>query len=267
MFRRLIVFGSIIFTLGLSSLTSGQSPVLDRILKDGELRVAVSGTQPPFNVVDKEGNVIGLEVDLVRMLAEAMNVDLTLMTVPFPDLLPTLKARKVDLVLSGLSITPARAREVAFVGPYMLSGKTVLTDSRTLTSMKTPRDLDKPELTLVVLEASTSQTYAQRVAPKAKLVTTKDYETAVNMVLNDEADALIADMPICILTVLRNPDKDLATTSTPFNIEPIGIALSASDLRFHNLIDTYIDAFEKTGVLDELRAKWLEDGTWVRAIP
>lgn len=133
-----------------------QSPVLDRILETRELRVATSGNQPPFNAISRDQRLIWLEVDLARMLADAMNVNLTLMSMPFPDLLPALKDGKVDMVLSGLAITPARTREVAFVGPYVLSGKSVLTDGRRLTSMKGPRDLDLPELTLVALANSTS---------------------------------------------------------------------------------------------------------------
>ncbi|MGH9319551.1 MAG: transporter substrate-binding domain-containing protein [Vicinamibacteria bacterium] len=54
------------------AMVRAESPVLDRVLKNRELRVATSGTQPPFNAVSKDGQLIGLEVDLARLLAEAM---------------------------------------------------------------------------------------------------------------------------------------------------------------------------------------------------
>lgn len=244
-----------------------ESPVLDRVLKNRELRVATSGTQPPFNAVTKDGRLIGLEVDLARLLAEAMGVDLSLTSMPFPDLLPALQEGKVDMVLSGISITPERSRDFAFVGPYLLSGKSILTNSRTLTGMKTPRDLDRPELTLVALENSTSQSYLARVAPRAKLVTTRDYDTAVEMVISGAATALVADMPVCILAVLRHPNEDLGTLSNPFTVEPVGIALSPSDARFQNLVANYLEAIERTGTLEELRKRWLEKSDWMSALP
>jgi len=262
-----------VLTLSLSALffglglASAESPVLDRVLARGELRVATSGHQPPFNAVSKDGQLMGLEVDLVRMLAETMNVNLALTSMPFSDLLPALKDGKIDMVLSGISITPDRIRDFAFIGPYVLSGKSVLTDSDTLLNMSSPRDLDKESLTLVALEGSTSAEYAERVAPKAKLVKTKDYAEAVQMVIAKKADAMIADMPACILTVLQNPRADLATPSEPFNIEPIGIAVAANDSRFVNLVTMYINAFEDTGVLEDLRTKWLQGGDWVLALP
>jgi polar amino acid transport system substrate-binding protein len=83
------------------------------------------------------------------------------------------------------------------------------------------------------------------------------------MILEDTADAMIADMPICVLTVLRNPNKDLATPSAPLSVEPIGVVLSIEDQRFQNLVDTYIHTLEMTGILEELRKKWLEDSSWV----
>ncbi len=248
-------------------LASAQSPVLDRILQHGEIRVATSGDQPPFNAISKDGQLMGLEIDLIRALAEAMNVDLNLTSMPFPNLLPALRDGKVDMVLSGLSITPERAREFAFVGPYVLSGKSILTDSETLVNMKSPRDLDRSGLILVALAGSTSAEWVERVAPSATLVTTQNYDEAVKMILAKQANAMIADMPVCVLTVLKNPHADLATPAEPFSIEPIGIAIPANDPRFQNLIETYVEAFESTGVLEELRKEWLEGGDWVLALP
>jgi polar amino acid transport system substrate-binding protein len=251
---------------GFASGSAG-AQVLDRVVKNRELRVATSGSQPPFNAVSRDGQLIGLEVDLARMLADAMNVNLSLTSMPFPELLPALEAGRVDIVLSGLSITPDRAQRFAWVGPYVLSGTSVLTDGATLVGMKSPRDLDKAELTLVALQDSTSQDYVKRVAPRARLVPTSSYDDAIRMILEDKADAMIADMPVCIITVMKNPTKDLATPSAPFNVEPIGIALPAGDARLFNLIQTYVDAFEKTGRLEELRKKWLERSDWLALLP
>jgi polar amino acid transport system substrate-binding protein len=251
----------------LAASSAAQSPVLDRVIKNRELRVATSGTQPPFNALSHDGRLIGLEVDLARLLAEAMGVDLSLTSMPFPDLLPALAGGRVDMVLSGIGITPERSREFAFVGPYVLSGKSILTDSRTLTMMNTPRDLDRPELTLVALENSTSQTYLKRVAPRAKIVTTKDYDSAIQMVKEKTAHALVADMPVCVLAVLKNPNADLATRSTPLSIEPVGIVIPAEDARFQNLVENYLDAIELTGRLEELRKRWLEGNEWLRELP
>ena len=103
--------------------------------------------------------------------------------------------------------------------------------------------------------------------PKATLVPVSDYTTAVDKVLADEIDALVADMPICVITVMRHPGKGLATLTQPLTIEPIGVAVPAGEAQLHSLIDNYLDAFEATGLLEALRRKWLEDDSWLAALP
>ena len=103
--------------------------------------------------------------------------------------------------------------------------------------------------------------------PKAKLKTVDTYEQAVKMVIGGDASAMVADLPACILAILRNPNAGLITLEEPLSVEPMGIAVSAKDQRFYNLIDNYIDAMEATGILSALRQKWFEDDSWLEELP
>ncbi|HIG72173.1 MAG TPA: transporter substrate-binding domain-containing protein, partial [Myxococcales bacterium] len=102
------------FALGCQSLHLGHrahpdnAESLHRILESGELRVGMSGTQPPLNMKNGKGELIGLDVDLARALAEAMDLTLVLVEMPFADLLSSLEASRIDLIISSLTITPAR---------------------------------------------------------------------------------------------------------------------------------------------------------------
>lgn len=211
--------------------------------------------------------MIGFEVDLANMLTTVMDVKLQMVVKPFPDLLPALEAGEVDIVMSGMTITAERSAKVSFVGPYMVSGKSILTKSKTLAAAQAAKDINQANLTIVVLENSTSQSYVEKYIPEVKLVTSKDYSSAVKMVLDNKADALVADMPVCMLSVLQYPDQDLVTLDKPFTIEPLGIVLSANDPQFLNLLENYISTLEGMGLMDQLRVKWLEDSSWIAALP
>lgn len=106
-----------------------ESPVLARIVETGKIRVGMSGDQAPLNVRSKSGQLIGLEVDLANLVADALDVEVEFVTKPFPELLPALNAGDVDIVMSGMAITAKRSLDAVFVGPYMLSGKSILTKS------------------------------------------------------------------------------------------------------------------------------------------
>ena len=250
-----------------TSAATAQSPVLDRVVKTDTLRVGMSANQPPLNVKSKSGQMIGLEVDLAKGLAYALGLKIDIVQMPFGRLLPALKKGKVDMVMSGVDITPERTKDFLFVGPYLLSGKSLVTASKALAGAETVDDVNTADVTFVTLKNSTSESFVKKNMPKAKLVTVDNYEQAVAKVIDRSASAMIADMPACVLAVLRNPDSGLVTLEEPLSVEPMGIAVSAKDPRFYNLIDNYIDAIEATGILSALRAKWFEDPSWLEELP
>ena len=240
---------------------------LARIIKTRELRVAMSGGQPPLNMKSKAGDIIGLEADLAGLLAEAMGVKLQIVEKPFPQLLGALRRNEVDMVMSGMTMTVQRNLIAAFAGPYLVSGKSILTKSSALARTAALEDINAAELKLAALGNSTSQSFVQLVAPEAKLVKIQSYDEGVEMVLKDEVDALVADHPICALSLLRNPGKGLATLITPFTIEPIGIALPAGDPLLVNLVENYLAGMETSGLLARLRMRWFEDASWLDQLP
>jgi polar amino acid transport system substrate-binding protein len=271
---RTLLLGVLALALGacqtLSKSGSGSNPAparLQSIIDSGELRVGLSGNQPPLNMKNKRGEIIGFEVDLVKALAHAMGLEARLIQRPFAELLPALENGEVDLVISGMTITPQRNARVAFVGPYFISGKSVLTKSQMIANVETTAELDDPSRRYAALAGSTSEEFVKDVLSKAQLVTTPDYDTAVQMVIDDQVDALVADYQICMLSVWRYPDAGLLALMTPFTVEPLGIALPADAPLLVNLVGNYLDALEYTALLTRFKARWLSNGTWVSELP
>ena len=267
MFRAaLTVILSAFFVAAPSTAHTDDSPVLTRITKEGELRVGMSGSQPPFNTKNRDGDVIGLDRDLAALLVQAIGVELRIVERPFPRLLTALEAGEVDMVMSGMTITLERNMKFAFVGPYIVSGKSILTNSEALARAEKAEDINLADLKLAALENSTSQKFVEAVTPEATLVKVDNYDDAVQMVIKDEVDALVADYPICVLSVLRNPNAGLAAAK-PLSLEPIGIALPAGDPLLVNLVENYLGALQATGLLEQLRKRWFDDASWLAQVP
>jgi polar amino acid transport system substrate-binding protein len=268
LFKKVSLLGLLAFAmLAPGSFAASDSPVLDRVIDFKVLKVGMSGNQPPMNTNSRSGQLIGYDVDLARALAGAMGARLEIVTMPFGKLLTALDEGKVDMVMSGMAITAERSRDHIFVGPYMMSGKSILTKSALLGRIASAEEFNRADLKLAALEGSTSQTFVESVASEATLIKVKDYDAAVDMVIADEVDALVADMPICVLSVLRYPNAGLTTLKSPLSIEPFGIAISKEDKQFANLVDNYLDTYGKMGVLAKLRKKWFEDKSWIAALP
>ncbi|NIO15590.1 MAG: transporter substrate-binding domain-containing protein [Deltaproteobacteria bacterium] len=243
------------------------SPVLDRILDREELVVGMAGNMPPLNMTTKEGEIIGLEPELARYMAAGMGVGLRIETMPFAELLPALLEEKIDMILSGMTITPERNLGVAFVGPYYVTGKAFLTKIETIASAEEPSEVDTPDITLVALAGSTSEYFAEDAIPRAKLVTAESYDEAVKMVMQGKADAMIADYEICAVSVLRYPEQGFVSIFTRLTYEPIGIALPAGDPHLINWLENFLGNLDGSGRLEVLAESWLEDGSWLERLP
>jgi len=270
--RSIVILLAAVFALsGLvpptAASASSDSPVLARIVASGTLRVGMSGNQPPLNFKGKDGTMMGLEVDLATALALLMNAELEIVQKPFGELLGALQKGEVDLVMSGMTITAERNLKVAFVGPYYLSGKSILTRSTALAEADEAADLDQADLKLAALEGSTSQRFVEALIPKATLLTTKNYDDAVKLLLADDVQALVADREIVELTALLHPKENLVTLARPLTIEAIGVAVPPGDGLLINFLENTIGALEASGTLGALRSRWLQQGDWLQQLP
>ena len=166
-----------------------------------------------------------------------------------------------------MTITPGRNLKVAFVGPYFASGKSILTKKANVESVDEISKMNNPEKVLVALKGSTSQIFVEKLMPKAKLVLADDYGQAVAMVRDDKAVALVADYPICLVSVYRYPEAGFITLSKPIPYEPIGVALPANDPLLVNWVQNFLNALEKTGEMGLLLERWFKDTSWVSRLP
>lgn len=240
---------------------------LDRIAQSGQLVVGTAGSMPPMNMTTEGGEVIGLEPDIANRMAAEMGVKAAFKTMPFADLLPALEAGKVDMVMSCMTITGKRNMKVAFVGPYFISGKTFLTTEKWAAAAKEPEEVNSPSTKLTALRGSTSQEFVEKGFPKATLFLGKDYGESVTMVIEGKADAMIADYPICLLSVIRNPDHNLISVVPPFTYEPIGIAIQKDNTLLANWLENFLSAMAGSGDLKDLQEKWFEGGSWIDKLP
>lgn len=248
------------------SLGSFAQKKLEQIIQRGEIRIGMTGNQPPYSMKAIDGTVIGYDADLAQLLANSMGVELKIVEIPFPNLLGAVKNGEVDIVLSGLTITMKRNMEVAFVGPYTLSGKSILTKSPDLSKVDDEEDVNNSTVKLVVLKGSTSEIYVKEEMPEAEIILTEDYDAAITMLTEGKADIMVADFPVCAYQTLVYPEKGLITLANPLTIEPIGAAINPNDHLLINMVENYFNLASMIGILELLEIKWFESGEWVQLV-
>lgn len=257
-----VVVNACVATTGSSNTVPAQSAI-QKIVARGELVVGTEGNMPPFNMITKGGQLVGIEIDMAKRMAEELGVAVRFETMPFIDLAAALESGKVDMVLSNVTITSKRNRRFAFVGPYFVTTKSILTKKDTIAKAKTPGEVNLPEIRLAAKRGTTSQIFVQEKMPDVKLKLVGTYEIAVEMLRNDQIDGMVADYPICAVHVLKNPADNFVTVITPFTVERIGIALPPSDAHLINWTENFLENLQSTGELASMKEKWILNRSWL----
>lgn len=243
--------------LGLNSnLMAASTSTLDKIIERGTLILGTSGNMPSMSQLDDKGDITGFDIDVARVMANLLGVKLEARVFEFAELISALEEGKVDVVISNMTITPQRNLKVAFVGPYMRSGKCFVTRNRDLASGEGAKDLNVPETRLAVLADSTSEKFARALLPQATLITVGDFKKAAELVKSDQANGLLTDYPVCLAILKDNPEAGFVSVFSLLTYEPIGIALPAGDAQFINWTENFLDRMDGTNGLEEFARRW-----------
>jgi polar amino acid transport system substrate-binding protein len=264
----LLLFALMAFTAACSLIGTNQeagagvgtagAPVstLSRVTRRGELILGTSGNMPPMTQALADGKVVGFDIDMARLMASGMNVKLNIKILPFDQLLPALERGDIDVVISNLTMTPERNLHAAFVGPYMTSGKCVITRRADLARAEEAKDINVPDTRLAALAGSTSADFVRTLLPRATLTLVQSNEEGVGLITDNKVDGMMADYPICLSILQRHPDAGFVSLMSLLNYEPIGIAVPAQDTLFINWTENFLQRLQGVGLFDELSNKW-----------
>lgn len=117
-------------TVGLSRWRA--ETALAAIQQRGVLRVGLDASFPPFEFLDAEGQVIGLDADLARVIAADLGVTVEFVNIGFDGLYDALLIGRVDVLISGLPVDPLRRENVAYSYNYFNAGQVLLSDDPTV---------------------------------------------------------------------------------------------------------------------------------------
>jgi len=157
--------------------------VLGTIKKRGAIRVGLS-TFVPWAMRNKNGELIGYEIDVAKQLAEDMKGQVEFVPTAWDGIIPALLAGKFDVVIGGMSITPERNLTVIFTQPYANSGIHLVANKELAAGFKSLEDFNKPDVVLAVRRGATPATVAKRLMPKATLRQFDEDVDQVQEVLN-----------------------------------------------------------------------------------
>jgi polar amino acid transport system substrate-binding protein len=232
---------------------AAQQDTLQAVIKRGELIVGTFDFFPPWGYRDAQNNLVGMDVDIAKDLAEQMKVKLTLVPVPTaPDRINFLVAGKIDVAISNFTATVERSKTITFTEPYVIDGFGVI-------FRKEAKIKDWPDLNgkkVAVTTGSTGEILVSQKAPKAQILRFDQASAALLAVQQGKADAQIEDYTYTVYHAGRDPKKSLGFIEKPFDLNPYAFGVRKNDQEWLQFLNFYIYKLHQSGKMKELYKKW-----------
>ncbi len=205
MFIRKAILVGLIAALGwfTASPTQAAESTLQTILTRGEIIVGMDIPYEPFELTDDDGNIIGFEPDLLMLMADQLGVTLRIKTAgSFDTIRAELNSGDFDIVMSGMTRTLPRAREVNFTDGYYNAGLiAMVSKTRDLGGNVTKyADLNVPGAIISAQSGTTGEGAAKEFFPNAQINPFPTTPLSVQEAIDGRADAVIMDDASIIAT-------------------------------------------------------------------
>ena len=217
-------------------------------IKDaGTLKTGGSDSGPLFSMKDPaSGKLTGFDAGLAQLLSHYITgkpdgpIALTITTVDTRETL--IQNGTVDAVFATYSITPARAKKVAFAGPYYRSGDAVMVKSDN-TDINSVKDLNGKKV--VTQQGSTTADRIAKDAPGAKVTLLPGDADCLAALKTGRVDAYVIDQGILISNA--STDQTLKVVGEPFSNDYYGIGLTRDDPQAKAFVNEWLTKIEADG--------------------
>jgi polar amino acid transport system substrate-binding protein len=219
------------------------------------LRIAIDPAFSPFEFVDGEGTLVGLDVDLGRQIAARLDVEAHFVTTGYDALYDALTVGRADVIISALYPDPNRMQAFVFSRSYFNAGEVLLVPEAS--AIAAADDLPGERVALVFgTEAHVEALrWEKSLHPSPVLLIEDSPEAVVALLTEGQADAAIVDRVTAHIALARTAGLRVLLPS--ITDEPYTIAARKEDADLIEAIDEIIEALQTGGELDALVGQWM----------
>lgn len=232
--------------------TAPAAGTLNRIISEKLIRVSAEVTSPPFGILDANNQPDGSEIATARQLAKDLGVEIELVQVTGPQRIPSLLAGRIDVAISSLSITMARAQTVMFASPHGALSIVIVGPENVRIASAADLAGKRIGITRATLEEAT-------VPPSApegtKIVYFDDIAATIQALVGGQVDAAGMSAFAAKSVADRNPNARLQnkyTVATAY----YGAAVRPNDHDLLQFLNTWVMLNKANGVLAGIYEKY-----------
>ena len=223
--------------------------------KQRSLRIGVTANYPPF-VFKTYGKLLGAEIDLARLLGQALGTEIEFVEERWEDLIPALYAGKVDLIMSGISITEARKIRINFTEPYIKIGLLSAMRSDDVPKYTSRESILNTTSWVGVMENTTGDVFVQKNLLRANRIAFQKISDAVFALKQRKIELFVHDAPAVAWMISENEASFQAYWEL-LNQEHLAWGIRYDDEELLEMINGIIKSWKADGTLDRVLNRWL----------
>ena len=210
---------------------------------------------PPFAFIDKTGQPSGFDVEAMDWIAKDMGMEISHVPIEWDGIVTSLVTKKIDIIASGMSISPERSKQVNFTMPYWIIKQVFVVKNDSALSVE---DVYTQKKTLGVQQGTTEAKWLkEHIAEKGYNVTLRYYNSAplaVEDLLNGRIDAAAMDEAPANDAASKKGVKVLGTFGMPE--EDFGYAVRKDDTELLEKVNASLKKLMATPYWNELIEKY-----------
>lgn len=221
------------------------------------LRVGFSPNYPPI-CMESEGEPRGLESDFAEALAKELGCGVEIVQMGFDELIPALLDGRVDILMSGLTITPARAYKIRFCKAYLNNPLVAVTRDGWARSYASASQILSVNASIGVLRHTYGETFVRKHCMRARVVPIVEYDNVPQDLENNRYSIYVDDLAAILDLSAKHPGV-LEVIPYPLQHQEIAWAVHPDSASLLSAANAALDKWKANGKLDELLDKWLPD--------
>ncbi len=168
---------------------------IGKIKDRGVLKVGTTLDYKPMSYIDPEtGSYVGYDVNLVKDLAAALNIDVEFVRTSWPTLMEDTLSCKFDLAICGITITDERKKQALMSDPYLENGKTILCRAEDVGKYLNVSSINRPGVRVMVNPGGLNEEFARQNLPDATLLIHDVNQDIPGMIALGTADVMITEV-------------------------------------------------------------------------
>ena len=228
--------------------------ILDRAIAQNKITIGVMLNVPPFGMKSLTGEAEGFDVDVAKLVAEKLGVELEIVDTTSVDRIPNLRSGKVDMIVGSFTGTAERAKVVSFSDSYvtaLVAAIAVRTDS----GFETAADIATRRI--AVTKGTTQDLLITDAFPSAEIMRFDTEAAALFALLQGQVDAFVCDGNVLNYQATVDPSiKVIMDPQFASLIEHQRLGVPRGDQEWLNWVNMFVYELNSSGTSYELYRKW-----------